>query len=78
MLSREGNRFTALKAGATRITYTVGGQSASFDVVIRLSALPDTGQNTMWLWLTGGASITALITALLIGLHRRQRAEFIL
>jgi LPXTG-motif cell wall-anchored protein len=53
-LHRNGNEFTGLKAGTTRVTYAVGGQSAYVDVVISEAALPATGQDfTPALWLLG-------------------------
>ena len=52
LLSREGNTFTGLKAGAARITYTAGAQSAHADITIREAELPATGQDfSAALWL---------------------------
>ena len=44
-LSRDGNTFTALKAGKTTVTYAAGGISVAYDVTIEASGLPTTGQD---------------------------------
>ena len=59
-LSRDGNTFTALKAGKTTITYTVGGTSTSYDVTILAADLPQAGQNFTWAWLLGAAAVLIL------------------
>ena len=55
--------FTGLKAGASTITYTVEGVSVTYDVTIKQSQLPFTGQNYTLVYLlaafalvTGGAA----------------------
>jgi|GEM_PF-5598230 len=49
--------FTALKAGTSTITYTVGGNSQSITVTVREAALPDTGQSftPVYLFAAGAA-----------------------
>ena len=42
--------FTALKAGTSTITYTVEGVSTTYDVTIKESGLPSTGQDFTWMW----------------------------
>ncbi len=50
--------FTALNAGTATITYTVDGVSTSYDVTIKESALPSTGQDFTWVWIL---CVTAVI-----------------
>ncbi len=76
LLSRNGNEFTGLKSGTAHVTYTVGAQSESVDVVIREAELPSTGQDfspTLLLLaaaaLAGGAALASLMRK-----RRRQRA----
>ncbi len=72
-LKRDGNKFTALKAGTTRVTYTVGTQTFFVDVTIKESSLPATGQN-YWpaLWLLGLA-LCAGAAAILLWLQARRK-----
>ena len=74
LLSRDGNIFTGLKAGTTRVTYTVDSQSVYMAVVITQAGMPQTGQDfspALWLMILavclGGA---ALITD-----QRRRRPQ---
>ena len=52
--------FTALKAGTSTITYTVGGVSTTYDVTIEESELPATGQGFSWAWVLMGAALAAV------------------
>jgi LPXTG-motif cell wall-anchored protein len=61
-LSRDGNTFTALKAGTTTATYTVGGASTSYTVTIQDSTLPLTGQDFTWAWVLAGLAALAGIS----------------
>jgi hypothetical protein len=66
MFSRDGNTFTGLKAGTSRITYTAGLQSKYFDVTVALQeAAPDTGRDlTPWLlllMLAGGVVVATIL-----------------
>jgi hypothetical protein len=45
LLSRDGNEFTGLAAGTAHVTYTMGWQSESEDILITNSGLPSTGQD---------------------------------
>lgn len=49
-LSRDGNMFTAHRTGTTTVIYTLGGQSASYEVTIIVAELPETGQDSALLW----------------------------
>jgi len=44
-LSRSANTFKALKAGTTRVTYTLDDLIVNYDITINQSSLPQTGQN---------------------------------
>jgi hypothetical protein len=63
--------FTALKDGASTITYTVGGVTASYNVAIEISELPETGQDFAWVWLLCGAALVPGIAQML----RRRTAK---
>jgi hypothetical protein len=63
--------FTALKAGESTITYTVGGVTASYNVAIEISELPETGQDFAWVWLLCGAALVLGIVQML----RRRTAK---
>ncbi len=72
-LSRDGNTFTALKAGKTTVTYTASGISVAYDVTIEESSLPSTGQNFGWVWLfIGAAAVFVAAAAIAV---RRQRSS---
>ena len=71
-LSRDGNTFTALKAGNTSVTYTVGGVSIAYEITIKESDLPSTGQNFDWAWLLCGMALVVTGAACLV---LRRRAE---
>ena len=73
LLSRSGNTFTALKAGTTTVTYTVGQQSKSFTVTIQQSEVPDTGQDFTWMWVCGGAALMFLAAGILVRRRLMQR-----
>lgn len=62
-LSRDGNTFTGLKAGTSRVTYTAEGQTISFDITIAQSELPKTGQDGTWIWILAGAVLAAFAGA---------------
>ena len=62
-LSREGNAFTALKAGTTIVTYTVGDANTSYSVTILAADLPQTGQSYAWAWVLAAASVLILCAA---------------
>ena len=66
--------FTALKAGASTITYTVGGVTASYKVTIEKSELPETGQNSGWIWVLGISSVLACTAA--IALKKRSLKQY--
>jgi uncharacterized repeat protein (TIGR02543 family) len=65
--------FTALKAGTSTITYTVDGVSTSYDVTIKESELPNTGQDFTWVWGLCVAAVGVLCSAVWVVLHRRKR-----
>ena len=71
-LTRDGYRFTGLKEGTTRLTYTVGGTSAYFDVTILQSELPKTGQDFTLLYLLFGMAGLFAGTALLLNRKIRE------
>ena len=68
--TREDGTFTALKAGTSTITYTVGGVSQSYEVTIEASELPSTGQDFGWVWALCGAAAFVLAAGVLL----RRRA----
>lgn len=73
IFSREGNTFTALKAGAATLTYTVDGASIDYNVTILGSGQPETGQNfTPWYLLLLLAVVGATI---IVEWPRRLGAE---
>lgn len=77
-LSRDGNTFTGLQVGTTRVTYaSPDEQTAYMDVVISEAQLPTTGQDfTPALQLLALAALTGgLAIAMLMGKRRRQRAR---
>jgi Leucine-rich repeat (LRR) protein len=56
--------FTALKAGTSTITYTLGSASVSYVVTVEQSILPSTGQDFAWAWILGGAALAAAAAGL--------------
>jgi len=62
-LSRDGNTFTGLAVGTTRLAYGNGETEAYFDIVVRESELPQTGQDTAWAWVFIGAALTVMLIA---------------
>lgn len=69
-LSRDGDTFTALKAGTTRVTYTWEDETVTYDVTITASGLPETGQDFTWVYIAAGGAVLVLAAALLL----RKRA----
>lgn len=67
---REGSTFTALKAGTSAITYTVGGASIVYTVTIEASGLPSTGQDFTWVWALCGAALI-LAAGVVFGMRKR-------
>lgn len=65
-LSSSGAKFTGLKNGATRITYTVGSQSKYIDVVIDESNMPATGQDYTLVFVLAGLAFALLTVGVLI------------
>ena len=63
--------FTALKAGTSTITYTVGGVSTSYEVTIAASELPSTGQDFTWPWLTAADAMLIFAAALTLTFRKR-------
>ena len=64
--------FTGLKAGTTRVTYTVGEESVYYDITIETNGLPSTGQDFTWMWALIGAALIAFAAGVL--LRRRVSA----
>jgi len=62
-LSRNGNEFTGLKAGKTRVTYTLDDQSVHADVTILASSIPATGQDFTLPLLLGSLALLAGLAA---------------
>lgn len=56
--------FTGRKAGTTRVTYTVGGESTYYDITIEEIEVPQTGQDMTWVWILAGGAALALVVAL--------------
>jgi uncharacterized repeat protein (TIGR02543 family)/LPXTG-motif cell wall-anchored protein len=65
--------FTALKAGTSTITYTVGGVSTTYTVTIAASALPSTGQDFTWVWVLAGSALAALTAVAVLTLRKRTK-----
>lgn len=53
-------------AGTTLVIYATDDMVELFNVTVRASELPSTGQNGTWIWMLGGAGILALATAFTI------------
>ncbi len=64
--------FTALKAGISTITYTVGGVSITYHVTIEQAALPATGQDFAWVYVTCILAAITFAAALLIRKRKTQ------
>lgn len=64
--------FQGKRAGATRVTYTVGGASVFYDVTIAASELPKNGQEGLLPWALLMGAGAALLTALLPGIKRKK------
>lgn len=65
--------FTALKAGASTITYTAEGQTVSYNVTIKNAVLPSTGQDFTTVWVLGIAAIAVSGSACLaLRKHNRR------
>ena len=64
--------FTALKAGTSTITYTVENVTTSYDVTIKESELPSTGQNTYVFWALIGVSGILLAAGIFFSLRKHQ------
>ena len=62
--------FTGLKAGTTTIKYTVEGVSTTYDVTIKESELPSTGQNFTLIYLILAGAVAAGSAALLFAAKR--------
>jgi uncharacterized repeat protein (TIGR02543 family) len=73
LLSRSGNEFTGLAAGTARVTYTVSGVSVNYDVTIRDSGLPGTGQDFTLFYIFGAAAAAFLAAGLTISLTKRRQ-----
>jgi LPXTG-motif cell wall-anchored protein len=73
--SREDGTFTALKAGTSTITYTVGGGSTTYTVIIAAAALPETGQSFTWVWVLGTAAVIAMLGGLVTVRRKRRTME---
>ena len=72
-ISASGAVFTGLKAGTAHVTYTVGSQSISIDVVITQAGMPQTGQDfspVLWLLIP---AVCAGGAALAIGAKTRRK-----
>lgn len=60
-LSINGTVLSAFRAGTTRVTYTVGGQSINYDITIKSNALPYTGQNFLLVYIFAGVAVLLAI-----------------
>ncbi len=65
--------FTALRAGISTITYTVDGESATYEVTVEQSNLPNTGQDFSWAWILAGVAGCMGIAAAVTGLKKRAK-----
>lgn len=74
-LSREGNTFTALKAGTVTITYTVDGSSAAYVMTILASELPTTGQDGTWIYILIAMGASALAAGIVIVMRRAGKTR---
>jgi len=70
--SREDNTFRALKAGTSTITYTVSGVSTTYEVTIRQSGLPSTGQNFAWVWALVGSAAFVVAAGFLMRKRKKN------
>lgn len=71
-LSRNGNVFTALKAGTVTVRYTLGNVTKSVDIIISQAAMPQTGQNFTVVYLLLTAAAFAGVTLIIVA--RRKKA----
>ncbi len=64
--------FTALKAGTSTITYTVGGATTSYTVTIEKNTLPATGQDFTWVWVFIGAALAVFAAGMVVRRRRKS------
>lgn len=64
--SGSGAKFTGLKNGTTKITYTVGSQSKYIDVLIEESNMPATGQDYTLAFVLTGLAFASLTAGIVI------------
>ncbi|NMC57569.1 MAG: hypothetical protein GYA50_10140 [Eubacteriaceae bacterium] len=70
-LSRNGNVFTALKAGTVTVRYTLGNVTKSVDIIISQAAMPQTGQNFTVVYLLLTAAAAAGVTLIIVAKRRK-------
>lgn len=73
--SGAGAVFTGLKSGTARVTYTAGNQTMVYDIVIKLTELPPTGQDFTAMMLLLAVALCAGGTALAFGLIKRRKTR---
>jgi len=66
--------FTALKAGTSTITYTMDGVSVTYDVTIKESTLPSTGQDATLVTIFAALGVLALAAGIIIGIRRHAHS----
>ncbi len=67
--------FTGLKAGTTRVTYTVEGTSVYYDITIEATTLPRTGQDFTLVFALLGAGMLSTVTASIITIRRKKKSK---
>ena len=70
--SADGNTFTAMKAGTSAITYTVGQASTTYTVTIRQSEIPQTGQDFTPVSMLACAAVVCIAGPVII-LQKKKR-----
>jgi LPXTG-motif cell wall-anchored protein len=72
-LSLKNNTFTGVKAGKTRVGYTVAGQSVYYDITIKKNLLPSTGQDFTTVWVLAAAGLLMAVAAFMRMKRKRAR-----
>lgn len=71
-LSRDGNKFTGLKEGKTQVKYSTEEESVTYNITISEAGLPETGQDSAFLYIAAiGAALALILAAAGTLIHKR-------